>query len=64
MEKDPLAEAPDRLGRLVGREPRRLRDAADAAEAAAREAAPTGRSMTHDAFMAALEDEDLTAESS
>ncbi|MEU6344763.1 hypothetical protein ABZ883_27860 [Streptomyces sp. NPDC046977] len=64
METYPPAEARDQPGRLVGPEPRRPRDAADVKEAAAREAAPTGPSMTHDAFMAALEDEDREAESS
>lgn len=42
----------------------RLRDAADIAEAAAREAAPTGPSMTHDEFMAQLEAEDRQAAAS
>ncbi|SNR98597.1 type II toxin-antitoxin system Phd/YefM family antitoxin [Actinacidiphila glaucinigra] len=42
----------------------RLRDAADAAESAARESAPTGPAMTHDEFMARLEDEDRQAEAS
>lgn len=37
---------------------RRLRDEADIAEARAREAAPAGPSMSHDAFMAQLEAED------
>jgi hypothetical protein len=45
-------------------EPQGLRDAADAAEAAAREAAPTGPSMTHDDFMARLEDADPRAAAS
>ncbi|MEV7975968.1 type II toxin-antitoxin system Phd/YefM family antitoxin [Streptomyces sp. NPDC086519] len=36
----------------------RLRDAADVAEARAREATRSGPSMTHDEFMAQLEDED------
>lgn len=39
----------------------RLRDEADIAEAAARQAAPTGPAMTHDAFMAQLEAEDRRA---
>lgn len=36
----------------------RLRDEADIAEAQAREAAPSGPSMSHDEFMAQLEEED------
>ncbi|WP_416976349.1 type II toxin-antitoxin system Phd/YefM family antitoxin [Streptomyces sp. T028] len=36
----------------------RLRDEADIAEARAREADPSGPSMTHDEFMAQLEEED------
>jgi prevent-host-death family protein len=40
---------------------RRLRDAADIAEAASREAASGGPAMTHGAFMAQLETEDRGA---
>lgn len=36
----------------------RLRDESDIAEARARQAAPTGPSMSHDEFMAQLEEED------
>jgi antitoxin (DNA-binding transcriptional repressor) of toxin-antitoxin stability system len=36
----------------------RLRDEADIAEARAREASPGGPSMSHDDFMAQLEEED------
>jgi prevent-host-death family protein len=43
---------------------RRLRDEADIAEAARREAAPTGEAMTHEAFMAELEAEDSQAAAS
>ncbi|MDQ1027310.1 hypothetical protein QF035_004892 [Streptomyces umbrinus] len=39
-------------------EPQRLRDEADIAEAQAREAAPSGAAMSHDEFMAQLEEED------
>ncbi|WP_329401387.1 type II toxin-antitoxin system Phd/YefM family antitoxin [Streptomyces melanogenes] len=40
----------------------RLRDEADLALARARDAAPSGPSMTHDEFMAQLETEDRQAE--
>jgi prevent-host-death family protein len=43
---------------------RRLRDEADIAEAARREAAPTAEAMTHEAFMAELEAEDSQAAAS
>lgn len=42
----------------------RLRDEADIAEARAREAAPSGPSMSHDEFMAQLEAEDRRAAAS
>ncbi|KPI24010.1 prevent-host-death family protein [Actinobacteria bacterium OV320] len=42
----------------------RLRDEADIAEARAREAAPSGQSMSHDAFMDQLEAEDRQAAAS
>ncbi|QJT02474.1 type II toxin-antitoxin system Phd/YefM family antitoxin [Streptomyces asoensis] len=42
----------------------RLRDEADIAEARAREAVPSGRSMSHDAFMDQLEAEDRQEASS
>ncbi|MEV0932014.1 hypothetical protein ACFWCA_17340 [Streptomyces phaeochromogenes] len=38
--------------------PQRLQDKADIAEARAREASPTGAAMSHEEFMAQLEEED------
>ncbi|MEV6653295.1 hypothetical protein [Streptomyces sp. NPDC051219] len=43
---------------------RRLRDGADLAEAAVREAGPTGPPMSHDEFMAQLDAEDGRAAAS